>query len=490
MFNQRFQPLATQICFAVIIALAVPATRLLADALDGHMLFGINRHTGQLLRYHYGDHSADRVGTIGLHHEPTLIGIEASAYVPGNTNLFAFWKDPSDQKTKLIYVNTFDASAAIVGQDLGAGKITGATAVKPQVGADLADDQSTPLSEVLQHEIYAVQENGSVLFEINENQVVPSESYAAKVTVLGAAISYGGQYNIPVTVKFRLGDYNEQPFGDFSRPVNANVNDNSNPRNRVFPDVIDPATPISVIAKSWVKKSSSYSGSYNSHWKSYLTIDSSQNHPNVITLRDGDTVPQIEPFLNQSSIVDFLASYVDPHTNTMVLDKNQAIYLFELGTTDLHSAAADFQDLVVLVTLAKEPQDLVDPNSAPVAHLIKVDPKTGATEPVMPLYRHYDSLTGTTAERFYGNADGQLYELNPVTGTETAIGSPSPSSVNAMAVTQSTLWGFATIDSQLRQLDLTNVQTHSLPQNMTSENLGTAVFVRSADVPKPRIAYD
>ena len=39
-----------------------------------------------------------------------------------------------------------------------------------------------------------------------------------------------------------------------------------------------------------------------------------------------------------------------------VLEDNQVIYLFELGMTDLTSPAADFQDLVVLVSLANIPE--------------------------------------------------------------------------------------------------------------------------------------
>ncbi|MEZ6192618.1 MAG: hypothetical protein R3C45_15195 [Phycisphaerales bacterium] len=44
----------------------------------------------------------------------------------------------------------------------------------------------------------------------------------------------------------------------------------------------------------------------------------------------------------------------------MTMDENQSIYLFELGTTRLTRAAADFQDLVVLVTLGESPQALAE----------------------------------------------------------------------------------------------------------------------------------
>lgn len=41
----------------------------------------------------------------------------------------------------------------------------------------------------------------------------------------------------------------------------------------------------------------------------------------------------------------------------MNLIEDQVIYLFELGTTNLNSSAADFQDLVVVVTLGENPGD-------------------------------------------------------------------------------------------------------------------------------------
>ena len=82
-----------------------------------------------------------------------------------------------------------------------------------------------------------------------------------------------------------------------------------------------------------------------------MEVDSNSSR-NVKVLRDGDTVPQIAGFLNQGNIESFLGGYI---TNGKVtIDKNQAIFLYELGTTNLDSASADFQDCVVLVTLFPE----------------------------------------------------------------------------------------------------------------------------------------
>ena len=40
------------------------------------------------------------------------------------------------------------------------------------------------------------------------------------------------------------------------------------------------------------------------------------------------------------------------------MDPSQTIYLFELGTADLSDSRADFQDLVVLVTLGSSVEEL------------------------------------------------------------------------------------------------------------------------------------
>ncbi len=76
---------------------------------------------------------------------------------------------------------------------------------------------------------------------------------------------------------------------------------------------------------------------------------SNTNTSQVKVLLDGDPVPDIEPFANQNSIEVFLRKYVA--NGKIKIADNEAIYLFELGTTDQESAAYDFQDNVVLATV-------------------------------------------------------------------------------------------------------------------------------------------
>jgi len=327
--------------------------------INDYVLYGIDNTSGELIRYPMDTGTLTSIGTVQLSNGTVLTGIEATAYVPRNSKIFAFWSDPSDSVSKLVYVNTSTAQATIVGQNLGEGMVTGAAAVKTGgVNMLLAADEQTPMSDIRAYGIYAIQETDDVDFNINGDDVEPSEDYAADVTVLGAAITASGTYDVPVTMKLTVNGTALEPFGTFTLPVNGNVNDQMNPRHYVLPSIYPTGSHISIMARSWLKIDRSYDGTSNSHWNGYMTVDSSQSSPNVITLRDGDAVPNIPAFLDQASIMQFIQKYIDTSTNTMDLNKNQAIYLFELGTTNLNSPAADFQDLVVLVTLAKDPSDL------------------------------------------------------------------------------------------------------------------------------------
>ena len=192
-------------------------------------------------------------------------------------------------------------------------------------------------------------------FTISEGRVVPSEDFAVKVSVLGAAITSSGN-DIPVTVQVRINDQVLEPFGPHNDPDLGDVNDHSPPKHFIVQDVFGPDTTIDVTGTSW----------YHGHV--YLSRNSFDQSPSVKVLRDGDPVPNIAGFDGQAGAVEFVQQYIDPDTNTMTMDVNQSIYLFELGTTNLSSSAADFQDLVVLVTLGKTPQELEEGDLADASY--------------------------------------------------------------------------------------------------------------------------
>lgn len=185
---------------------------------------------------------------------------------------------------------------------------------------------------------------GGVSFTITNGQVIPSETCDASITVVGAAIQ-SGNTPCPVTTRVKVGDKTLEPFGAFTSHTAANVNDNKNPRTASLGTGLAPGTKISVTGQSFTPSGSKFN--------SYITVDSSSGSAAVKVLRNGDPVPDIKPFEKQDSVKTFLSPYMDLKSGRMTLQANQVIYLFELGTTSLNSAAADFQDLVALVTLTR-----------------------------------------------------------------------------------------------------------------------------------------
>lgn len=76
------------------------------------------------------------------------------------------------------------------------------------------------------------------------------------------------------------------------------------------------------------------------------------NGTQVLSLRNGDSVPATTPFGRQPTIDSYLTKYIDPTTKKVKLAENQVIYLYELGSTTTTDASFDVQDLVVLATIA------------------------------------------------------------------------------------------------------------------------------------------
>lgn len=190
-------------------------------------------------------------------------------------------------------------------------------------------------------------------FDIDDDgEITVNERFAARVEVLGAAISSGGAYDVPVTLQIGIDGDTYSPWGNSSYPVSSNINDDRNPRSFDLPDVYEAGERIVVEARSFLRRQGK-SGRRDSDWYEYLSVRSGgSNNRLVKVLRDGDSVPQISGFMNQTAIAGYVSDYVVG--GRVRLDDNQAIYLFELGTTDTRSAAADYQDAVVLVTLSKE----------------------------------------------------------------------------------------------------------------------------------------
>lgn len=76
-----------------------------------------------------------------------------------------------------------------------------------------------------------------------------------------------------------------------------------------------------------------------------------QQGSQVLTLANGSSVPQIEPFDGQTPIEDFVAGILDLQTQQITIEDQQLVFLFEVGTTNPQSSAYDFQDIIVLADI-------------------------------------------------------------------------------------------------------------------------------------------
>ncbi|MBX7149269.1 pilus assembly PilX N-terminal domain-containing protein [bacterium] len=168
------------------------------------------------------------------------------------------------------------------------------------------------------------------------NQVVVDPYKQVTVQILGTSITYGaGGPTIPITTK--LGKV----------ASNGTI---------TYTDLFNGAAVHGgeTYVMNTYDTSASYtlkgSGSYSSFSASY---DSSVNSPQVKVLMNGDSVPNITPFANQSTIESYLRNYIV--NRKVVLNPNQVIFLFEIGmnvTSSPNSSAVDYQDLVALMTVA------------------------------------------------------------------------------------------------------------------------------------------
>jgi hypothetical protein len=212
----------------------------------------------------------------------------------------------------------------------------GAVAAKALVMPSASTTPSTSPSTTTTPTLVLTKTNGDI---------VPNLQSTMTVKLLGGDITCGaGGPNIPTSAKVKLsgGTTLTQAVpstGEFTYSVNAN-------------------TTINIMGEA---KGNSSSGSCKSH---YMTADSkTKQGTQVLTVLNGNTVPVFKPLGNQRAIDTFLRPYIDASTGKVKLKSNEAIFLFELGTTNQNSSAYDMQDLVVLVTLT--PNQTVSSASTP-----------------------------------------------------------------------------------------------------------------------------
>ncbi len=189
-------------------------------------------------------------------------------------------------------------------------------------------------------------------FIISGDRVTPDSRYVARFRVLGAEITESDGTMMPVTVQLDVAGAIAEPYGAFSSATDGNLN-GAGVVDYIMPDQVNGGSRISIAAKTWIKNGATYD--------EFRTVTTSSPSAQVLTLRDGDICPSIPGFLGQNSISQLVRDYIDPVTLEVHLHEDEIIYLVELGTTNLTSPAADFQDLVILVTLAEDEKYFEEP---------------------------------------------------------------------------------------------------------------------------------
>jgi FlaG/FlaF family flagellin (archaellin) len=168
-------------------------------------------------------------------------------------------------------------------------------------------------------------------FTISGGGVSPTVDYDADAELLGTALTYGpGGPDIPISVTVGVGS-------DSYTPWPGNVNDGGNPRSESF---AGRTAGESIVITAEGEPYGGYSG--------HVVNSQADAGTFVHVLRNGSAAPDVSGFADQSNAEEFVDEYVD--NGRMVLDDNQAIYLFELSHSTSNTGA-DFQDAVVLVTL-------------------------------------------------------------------------------------------------------------------------------------------
>jgi hypothetical protein len=172
------------------------------------------------------------------------------------------------------------------------------------------------------------------LFTRVVGDLVVNRAATMKIDFLGGEITCGaGGPKIPTTAKVALAGGTSKntgwqtPSGSLSYDVASN-------------------TTLNIEGRA---KGDNSSGSCKKHDLKYNSKDNQGTQ--VLTLVNGDVVPGFRPLPGQRSIDAFMQSYIDPTTGRVKLAANQAIFLYELGTTDSTSQAYDMQDMVVLATI-------------------------------------------------------------------------------------------------------------------------------------------
>jgi hypothetical protein len=372
---------ATITTVVAFLAIAIPARAQTTD-LDDLVMYAIDADTHELIRYEFNSDSYVRIGVVVDQHGNTVSDIQSLSYMPygPKMGLYGVSNFNESEPSRLVRINPLDASATALPVSTGFGQVNGLVGVIGS-GAEAVED-----------------------FDIVNVEVVPADPYIPQITILGSAVTWDfGAYDAAVGVRYKIGGDSFEPYGPLGSPTGSNVNDHTNPREWTAPGTYAAGTPVSITARCWRLDEKWMDPDDDDNWWKFRTITSTNDTEFLIVLRDGDPIPAYDPWQDQATIEDFVKDYIDTATDTIKLQPNQVILLFELAAADFMDPATDFQDLVVLVTLGDDPAYFTSPGSfnflASAGRSVKVN----------------------GSGNYPGDEGPTLFTLNPASGKGTAM---------------------------------------------------------------------
>lgn len=164
---------------------------------------------------------------------------------------------------------------------------------------------------------------------IPPNTIQPKRDVTMRVRVLGASFQQTTTQYLQVQSYWKLNGGSWQTvFDGYQTNVNASK----------------------VLVSQTVTKNSRINFGARGYRSGWLTLyNTASNTPNLVMLKNGDSVPSTTPAFRQGQIESFLKPYLDGNSRIKIGPKD-LILLFELGQTDPESSGFDLQDMVMLVT--------------------------------------------------------------------------------------------------------------------------------------------
>ena len=383
-------------------------------------LFGIDRNGGHLTRFEFMTGSLTDVGHVRDSAGNGITGIEASAYIPGFRNLFAFWQDPADGQTKLLYVHTGTAQAAVVGNPLGHGRVDGAVAVQ--------DDSGWQVYALLSEGVDPVAISGEL--QINPNSTEECSFYLT------------------------LDSSEVHPEGTGA--------DGST--NTITIDDLRPDSPVSTTNGVYFKGAARFvhvqpkgPGVQNTLYAHYsdMTVEYEVFNSNTYDI----SVPSTSDPMSVVVWNDF----VDPSTGRALGKWHVAIDNTVDGTIEIACGVG-----------GSDGTPGVDPENK----LVKVDHKTGGVTDVMDLSHAYSSLASTDGKVFYAYTGRDLYKIDTTDGSETMVGSTTAGDeFMALEFAGTMAMGFDQKNDHLIPVSVSSANNLGSPANLGIDDQGTMFFM-------------